>query len=111
MNNLYKNGHYHWSLFIGHLVIEKLLKSIFVKKKNSTPVFSHDLLRIVDKIGDLKLTNEKKDIIDTISTFNIAARYDDYKRNFYNKCTKKYSSEWIKNIKEIRKWLKENYLK
>ncbi|MFA5404410.1 MAG: HEPN domain-containing protein [Ignavibacteria bacterium] len=88
-----------------------MLKAIFVKKKNSTPVFSHDLLRIVDKIGDIKLSNEQKDILDTISTFNIAARYDDYKRIFYYRCTKEYSSLWIKNVKEIRKWLKENYLK
>jgi HEPN domain-containing protein len=111
MNSLFKSNHYHWALFIGHLVIEKLLKSIYVKKKSSTPFFSHDLLRIVDKIGGVKLTNEQKDILDTISSFNIAARYDDYKRIFYKKCTKEYTIEWIKKIKEIRKWLKENYLK
>lgn len=49
MNNLFKNKHYNWSLFIGHLVIEKLLKAIFVKKFNKTPVFSHDLVRIAEK--------------------------------------------------------------
>jgi HEPN domain-containing protein len=110
MNNLFKAGHYHWALFIGHLVIEKLLKAIFVIKKNKTPVFAHDLVRIADIIG-LELTDEKKDLLDTISSFNITARYDDYKRSFYKKCTKEYASLWIKNIKEIRKWLREKYLK
>jgi len=26
MENLFENGHYVWALFVGHLVIEKLLK-------------------------------------------------------------------------------------
>jgi len=110
MNNLYKSGHYHWSLFIGYLVVEKLLKAIFVKKYNKPPVFSHDLVRIAEKINMI-LDEEKKGLLDTITTFNISARYDDYKRVFYKKCTKQFSLKWINNIKEIRKWLKENYLK
>ena len=32
---------------------------------------------------------------------------NDYKNSFYKKCTSEYTSEQIKNIKEIRKWLKE----
>jgi len=59
MNNLYKFGHYHWALFIGHLVIEKLLKAIYVKKLKQTPVFTHDLLRIAEKIG-IELTEKQK---------------------------------------------------
>lgn len=110
MNNLFKNKHYNWSLFIGHLVIEKLLKAIFAKKFNKTPVFSHDLVRIAEKT-EIGLNEEKKDLLDTITTFNISARYDDYKRDFYKKCTKDFTTKWIKNIKIIRKWLKENYLK
>lgn len=111
MNNLFKKGHYHWALFIGHLVIEKLLKAIYINFENKTPLFTHDLVRIAEKINKIKLSDEQKNLLDTISGFNIAARYDDYKRNFYKKCTKKYTTEWIKNIKDIRKWLRENYIK
>lgn len=110
MINLYKNKHYHWSLFIGHLVIEKLLKAIYVKKFNKTPIFTHDLLRITEKI-DIDLSEQQKDYFDTISSFNISARYEDYKRVFYKKCTKEYTTNWINIIKELRIWLKENYLK
>lgn len=110
MNNLYKFGHYHWSLFIGHLVIEKLLKAVFVKKLDKDPIFSHDLLRIAEKIG-IELTEDQKDNLDTITTFNISARYEDYKRDFFKKCSKEYTTKWITIIKELRKWLKENYLK
>ena len=31
MQHLYNSGDYHWSLFIGHIVIEKLLKACYVK--------------------------------------------------------------------------------
>ena len=29
MKNLYKSKNYNWCLFIGHLVIEKLLKALY----------------------------------------------------------------------------------
>ncbi|NMA69670.1 MAG: HEPN domain-containing protein, partial [Desulfitobacterium sp.] len=31
MLNLFNSKDYHWSLFLGHLVIEKLLKALYVK--------------------------------------------------------------------------------
>lgn len=34
------------------------------------------------------------------------ARYDDYKKEFYAKCTDDYTTKQIKNIEEVRKWLK-----
>jgi len=51
------------------------------------------------------------DILDTISTFNINARYDDYKLAFYKKCDLEYTKKWIKNIKIIRLWIKNTLLK
>jgi hypothetical protein len=37
-----------------------------------------------------------------ISTFNITARYDNYKRDFYNKATEEYASEWIQIGQKLR---------
>lgn len=31
MGHLFENGDYHWSLFVGHLVLEKLLKAYHVR--------------------------------------------------------------------------------
>ncbi len=36
MTNLLKSKDYSWALFIGHLVIEKLLKAHYVKKSKET---------------------------------------------------------------------------
>jgi HEPN domain-containing protein len=108
MNNLFKSNDFHWALFIGHLVIEKLLKALYIKKKNAQPMFTHDLLRLAKKIG-LELTETEINMMDTITTFNINARYDNYKYNFYKICTKEFTEEWIKNISKLKKWLEEKF--
>ena len=105
MIHLYDSRVYHWSLFLGHLVIERLLKALVVKKTSTHAPFTHDLRRLA-KIGALELSDEKRRHLDTITTFNINARYDDYKEDFYRKCTAEYTSIWINHIKTLREWIK-----
>ena len=72
------------------------------------PLFIHNLTRLVQMI-DIEVSEEKLNILDTITTFNIRARYDDYKQLFYKKCTPEYTATWIKNIEEMILWLKEKF--
>jgi len=104
MLHLVEKGDFTWSLFIGHLVIEKLLKAWYVQTFSKTPPFIHDLVRLAEK-GDLSLSDGQKDILDTISAFNIVARYDDYKMEFHRKCTKEFTEKWINHIREFRRWM------
>lgn len=106
MQHLFKKKDYSWALFVGHLVIEKLIKAYYVKNVGIKHPFGHDLLRLAVE-AKLELGEEQKDILDTISTFNIRARYDDYKSGFYKLCTKEFSKEWMKKIIGFRQWLKE----
>jgi len=110
MENLVKSTDYLWALFIGHLVIEKLLKAYYVKTVDDNPPWIHQLLRLAEKT-DLLLTEEQKDTLLLITTFNINVRYPDYKYEFYKKCTKEYSETSIAKIKELRLWLKEQIQK
>ncbi len=103
MLNLFKSKDYHWSLFIGHLVIEKLLKAIYVKNIDNNPPRMHDLLRLAEK-AELDTTEEQKDTLDLITTFNINARYPDYKQSFYNKCDYDFTKRNLGKIKELRTW-------
>ncbi|MCX6277785.1 MAG: HEPN domain-containing protein [Bacteroidetes bacterium] len=105
MLNLYQSKDYSWSLFIGHLVIEKLLKALYIKNKHEHPIPIHDLTRIAAKAG-IECSDEILNQLDTITTFNINARYEDIKQNFYLKCTKQFSKTWIDQITELRKWIK-----
>lgn len=104
MNNLFRSGDYSWSLFIGHLVIEKLLKALYVLKVDTNPPKTHDLIRIAEKIG-VEITDELEDKLDIITTFNLNARYPDYKLNFYKKCDSKFTASNISIIEEVRRWL------
>jgi HEPN domain-containing protein len=106
MEHLFKKKDYNWALFIGHLVIEKLIKAFYVKNIGSKHPFGHDLLRLAAQ-AKLELNEEQKDILDMVTTFNINARYDDYKMEFYKMCTKEFTTEWINKIKGVRKWLKK----
>ena len=107
MQVLYNNKKNTWCLFLGHLVIEKLLKALYAKNNKSAPHApkSHDLLYLIEKIG-LDITDEQENLLNTITKFNMSARYDDYKKEFYLKCTDDYTKEQIENIEEVRKWLK-----
>jgi HEPN domain-containing protein len=46
MIHLYEANDYHWALFIGHIVIEKLLKAGVVKITGEHSPFTHDLRRL-----------------------------------------------------------------
>jgi len=108
MNNLFKSKDYDWSLFIGHLVIEKLLKAYYIKSVDENYPLIHDLLRLAEK-GGLDLTNEQKDLLDEVSGFNIRVRYDDYKREFHKKCTADFTKGYIDKIEDFRKWIKKKF--
>jgi HEPN domain-containing protein len=104
MQNLLKSKDYSWALFIGHLVLEKLLKAHFVKNQKKHATFTHDLLRLATNAG-LKFDDETEEWFDEISTFNINARYDSYKQDFYKLCTREFAKMWSERIEKIRLWL------
>lgn len=106
MHHLINAEDYHWSLFIGHIVIEKLLKACYVKNIDNKVPFSHDLLRLAKSAG-LDVDDIMADSLDFITTFNIGARYPDYKQTFYKKCTKKFAEDNVKKIEGVRIWLKD----
>ncbi len=105
MQNLFVSKDYNWSLFMGHLVIEKILKAVYVNKLQQHAIFTHDLLRLSSKIG-LEMTDEQQEWLDKITTFNLNARYDNYKQDFYKLCTEEFANTWLSRIKILVKWLK-----
>lgn len=107
MKVLHNNKKNTWCLFIGHLVIEKLLKGLYAKNNPKNPIApkAHNLILLSQK-ANLEVPTEIRKKIQTINTFNISARYDDYKKSFELKCTDVYTKEQVKNIEEVRKWLK-----
>lgn len=98
---------YSYALFFGHLAVEKMLKALYVEQHQKSVLRTHDLGRLANRIN-LLLDDTRADQLDVITTFNLEARYPDYKRAFRNKCTPEYTKKWMKIIKENFTWLRSH---
>ena len=95
------------AMFCGHLALEKMLKALCAVR-NVTINREHKLLNLAKDSGYIKqLTHLQQQELLTITSFNISARYDDYKRRFQSVCTSQYVDSWSRKItfwyKELRK--------
>lgn len=94
-NKLFVDKKYHHGLFFVHLAVEKLLKALHQKNKGQPALPLHNLTRLAELSG-FPIDETTKGQLNEISTFNLSARYDDYKLSFYKKATKDYSEIWMK---------------
>jgi len=102
---LFQHQRYDWCLFLGHLIIEKVLKAFFVRDNPSVPVPQiHNLTTLSNKTK-LQFTPEQQKLLVQIGQFNIQARYPDYKFEFYKKCTPQFTQTYFAKIKELYQWL------
>lgn len=106
MINMFTNGEYVWSLFVGHLCIEKLLKAYYVKEVDTVAPRIHDLFKLATRCN-LQMSDDQMDSLQYITLFNLEARYEEYKREFHSKCNKNFTQENIQKIEGIRSWLLE----
>jgi hypothetical protein len=68
-------GHYFWGTFR----LKNLLKAVYVSKHKKHAPFLHNLYRLAE-LSNISLTEEQSDWLDKITSFNMNARYDDYKK-------------------------------
>lgn len=110
MENLLTSKDYVWSLFLGHLVIEKLLKALALLNNCEFIPKIHDLNKLAKSAG-LEINDDQKNLFDIITSFNIEARYPDYKKEFYKQCDSYFTNAHVEKIREIRLWLLEQLKK
>lgn len=103
MKVLLSSKRYPESLFFGHVVLEKTLKAFVVRETKEQPPKTHDL-SLLAALANLSLGKDVLDYFELVNKFNIRARYDDYKQDFYRMCTKEYTEE---NFQEITKLYKD----
>lgn len=107
MESVFLAGKYDWSLFIGHLALEKILKALWVKNNLSDiPPKTHNLKKIAEE-AKLEFNDEDLLLLNRITNFNLETRYPDYKKEFFKSCTKEFAEENIQKIKGLYGCIKE----
>ena len=91
-------------------MVEKLLKAYYTKVHGKSPPPTHNLIRLTE-LSEIGLNEEQRKFFATVTSFNIEARYNDYKQKFYKQCTKEFTELWLRNIKKYREWIKNELLK
>ncbi len=72
--NIFNAGNYDWSLFIAHLLLEKILKAYYVKKRNEVPSKIHKLEKIAE-LSELQLGDNQIEMLRLVNEFNLQAPY------------------------------------
>jgi len=103
--SLFEKKHFDWCLFIGHLVVEKTLKALWIENHHPKPhPRIHNLLKLAKQIP-LQLNEEQEDFLLDANTFYLSGRYPEDKKQFYKLCTLEYTQKHFNAIKTFRKWL------
>jgi HEPN domain-containing protein len=104
-DHLFEKKDFSYSLFFGHLAVEKFIKAIYIQKRNEHAPQIHNLVRLAEQAG-IVMSPEQKEMLIIITAFNLESRYPDEKRSFRIKCTKQYTQVELTKIREVIKWLK-----
>jgi len=102
--HLLEKGDFTYSLFFGHLTLEKLLKAYFVVVKDETPPLTNRLVYLAEK-SELDLNDQQMELLEIVTDFNLESRYPDEKFSFYKRCTKEFTVNYLNRIEEMKKWL------
>ena len=87
--------------------IEKMLKAIFCTKKNETPPYTHNLIRMVDAAEVPDLTEETIEFLNYLNAFYIESRYTEQIKQLNKSVNSRKAREIYLKTGEILKWLKE----
>ena len=73
-------------------------------EKEEVP-YTHDLVKLAQN-AEIDLSNDQINELEEIKSYNLEARYDDYKQEFYKKANKDYASTWSSKCKVLYIWIK-----
>ncbi|KAF0140260.1 MAG: HEPN domain-containing protein [Stygiobacter sp.] len=103
--DIYESGkNFHFSLFLCHLSIEKILKALVVKFTNDFPPKSHNLLRFAE-LCRIDCTDETLTLLEELSQFQLSTRYPDELFSVHKLATKEFTTNKLEEVKELSKWL------
>lgn len=105
---MYQTGRRLYVAFMCHQCIEKTLKAYWCGTQPNDPPYTHNHKRLADGCGLYGLmTDEQKDFLNTITNYNIEARYPEDKEALYQTLTPQACQELIDETKQMQQWIKD----
>jgi HEPN domain-containing protein len=100
---LVKGKRFKESLFFCHLSLEKILKSLLVKKMKDIPPRTHDLF-ILSNRSEIKLTDKDLEFLGILMRYQLEGRYPG---NTTDNPTTEIASEYLERTKKLQSWLNQ----
>ena len=105
---MYSTSRWLYVAFMCHQAIEKTLKAYWCGTMTDDPPFTHNHMRLATGCGLYdKMSDEQKDFLDTITNFNIEARYPEDRDALSKRLTKQACRAFIDETKQLIQWMKD----
>lgn len=106
--SLLKDEHFLHALFLGHLILEKLIKAHWVKDNElNIPPKTHSLLKLSAQTN-LHFNQEELKFLAKFNEFQLEGRYPDYQLKIYQSLNRNVVKDILIQFENIRKCLIEN---
>lgn len=95
--------------FMCHQVIEKTLKAYWCATRDDDPPYTHSHQRLATGSGLYdEMSDDQRDFLDTITNYNIEARYPEDKEELARTLTPQACRQFIDDTKLLQQWIKEH---
>ena len=105
---MYQTGRRLYVAFMCHQVIEKTLKAYWCATQPENPPYTHSHTRLAEGSGLYEqMDDEQRDFLDTITNYNIEARYPEDKEELTRTLTDQLCRKMIDETKQLQQWIKD----
>ena len=105
---MYQTGRWLYVAFMCHQVIEKTLKAYWCGTQPDDPPYIHNHMRLAEGSGLYeRMNDDQRDFLDTITNYNIEARYPEDKEELSRILTEQFCRQIIDNTKQMQQWIKD----
>ena len=105
---MYQTGRRLYVAFMCHQVIEKTLKAYWCGTQPEDPPYTHSHMRLAEGCGLYEQMDEdQRDFLDTITNYNIEARYPENKDELSRSLTDQLCRQMIDETKQLQQWIKD----
>ena len=103
---MFNGGRYFYAVFMCHLSVEKALKGLYHKTLGEVPPKTHNLIYLLDRIGDAP-EEELQKFITRLNTASVTTRYPDDLAKIQADFTAEVTKGMIAQSKDVLQWIKK----